>query len=155
MQGRNDLTDGVALALVLVERAVRAPADDTRMAEIVELDRMAVGGELDVLLGEVGGGHAEVVDRRSRSVPIVQRCRDRVVDMAVAQGRRLDGLDEVSDEEVAQVYEVADLWFHTLVLLAHQNLRPEAVLSELQRRFALSGIAEKALRDQGSGSSDD
>jgi phosphoribosyl-ATP pyrophosphohydrolase len=44
------------------------------------------------------------------------------------------------------VHEVADLWFHTLVLLAHQGLGPEAVLAELDRRFGLSGIAEKAAR---------
>lgn len=44
------------------------------------------------------------------------------------------------------VYEIADLWFHTLVLLAHQNLGPEAVLAELDRRFGLSGLAEKAAR---------
>ncbi|MFD2112344.1 phosphoribosyl-ATP diphosphatase [Thiorhodococcus fuscus] len=44
------------------------------------------------------------------------------------------------------VYEVADLWFHTLVLLAHQQLRPEAVLAELDRRFGLSGLEEKASR---------
>ena len=45
------------------------------------------------------------------------------------------------------VYEMADLWFHSLVLLAHQGLGPEAVLAELQRRFGLSGLAEKARRD--------
>ncbi len=44
------------------------------------------------------------------------------------------------------VYEVADLWFHTLVLLAQQGLRPESVLAELERRFGLSGIDEKASR---------
>lgn len=44
------------------------------------------------------------------------------------------------------VYEVADLWFHTLVLLAHQNLRPEDVLNELARRFGVSGLVEKASR---------
>jgi phosphoribosyl-ATP pyrophosphohydrolase len=44
------------------------------------------------------------------------------------------------------VHETADLWFHTLVLLAHQGLGPEAVLQELQRRFGLSGLKEKALR---------
>ncbi|HXH03580.1 MAG TPA: phosphoribosyl-ATP diphosphatase [Candidatus Competibacteraceae bacterium] len=44
------------------------------------------------------------------------------------------------------VYETADLWFHTLVLLAHQGLGPEAVLAELRRRFGLSGLAEKAAR---------
>lgn len=44
------------------------------------------------------------------------------------------------------VYEVADLWFHTLVLLAHQGLGPDAVLAELERRFGLSGLEEKASR---------
>jgi phosphoribosyl-ATP pyrophosphohydrolase len=44
------------------------------------------------------------------------------------------------------VYEIADLWFHTMVLLAHQGLGPEHVLSELERRFGLSGLEEKAQR---------
>ncbi len=46
------------------------------------------------------------------------------------------------------VYEVADLWFHTLVLLAQQNLHPRDVLAELERRFGLSGLAEKASRSK-------
>lgn len=44
------------------------------------------------------------------------------------------------------VYETADLWFHTLVLLAHQGLGPKDVLEELARRFGLSGLEEKARR---------
>ena len=44
------------------------------------------------------------------------------------------------------IHEVADLWFHTLVLLAHQGLGPADVLAELDRRFGLSGLEEKALR---------
>jgi phosphoribosyl-ATP pyrophosphohydrolase len=46
------------------------------------------------------------------------------------------------------VYETADLWFHTLVMLSHQGLNPDAVLNELNRRFGLSGLAEKAARRQ-------
>lgn len=42
--------------------------------------------------------------------------------------------------------EVADLWFHCLVLLAQQGLGPDQVLAELDRRFGLSGITEKASR---------
>jgi len=42
--------------------------------------------------------------------------------------------------------EVADLWFHCLVLLAHQGMGPDRVLAELDRRFGLSGITEKATR---------
>lgn len=44
------------------------------------------------------------------------------------------------------VYEMADLWFHCMVLLAQQGLGPDAVLQELQRRFNLSGLQEKAQR---------
>jgi phosphoribosyl-ATP pyrophosphohydrolase len=45
------------------------------------------------------------------------------------------------------VYESADLIFHLLVLLGHQDIPPEEVWSELQRRFGTSGIAEKASRN--------
>lgn len=44
------------------------------------------------------------------------------------------------------VYETADLWFHCLVLLAQQGLGPQHVLAELERRFGLSGLEEKARR---------
>lgn len=44
------------------------------------------------------------------------------------------------------IHEAADLWFHTLVLLARQGLRPEDVLQELERRFGVSGVDEKARR---------
>jgi len=46
------------------------------------------------------------------------------------------------------VYETADLWFHTLVLLAQQGLGPDDVLSELARRFGISGLEEKAGRNK-------
>jgi phosphoribosyl-ATP pyrophosphohydrolase len=44
------------------------------------------------------------------------------------------------------VCEAADVWFHSLVVLAQHGLRPEAVLAELARREGLSGLAEKAAR---------
>lgn len=44
------------------------------------------------------------------------------------------------------VYETADLWFHTLVMLAQCGLGPDDVLAELDRRFGTSGIDEKAAR---------
>ncbi|EDN67642.1 Phosphoribosyl-ATP pyrophosphohydrolase [Beggiatoa sp. PS] len=46
------------------------------------------------------------------------------------------------------IYETADLWFHTLVLLSHQGQGPQAVLDELERRFGLSGLEEKAQRHE-------
>ncbi len=50
------------------------------------------------------------------------------------------------DEQI--IYEMADLWFHSLVLLAHKELSVEQVLQELDRRFGLSGHEEKASRKQ-------
>jgi phosphoribosyl-ATP pyrophosphohydrolase len=44
------------------------------------------------------------------------------------------------------VHEVADLWFHTLVLMAHKNLSAEDILNELCRREGTSGIEEKESR---------
>ncbi len=44
------------------------------------------------------------------------------------------------------VSETADLWFHSLVMLAHFQLRPEDVIAELARREGLSGLQEKAAR---------
>lgn len=51
-------------------------------------------------------------------------------------------------DDAALVYEVADLWFHTLVLLTHRGLNPQAVLDELARRMGTSGHAEKAARSK-------
>ena len=44
------------------------------------------------------------------------------------------------------VYEVADLWFHSMVALAHYGLTPAQVIAELERREGLSGLTEKASR---------
>ena len=46
------------------------------------------------------------------------------------------------------VYEVADLFFHVLVLLGYYDLPPEKVYTELRRRFGVSGIEEKASRQK-------
>ncbi len=52
------------------------------------------------------------------------------------------------DDDEQVIYETADLWFHSLVLLAHRGLSAEQVLTELERRFGLSGLEEKASREQ-------
>lgn len=46
------------------------------------------------------------------------------------------------------IYETADLWFHSMVMLADQGLGPDDVLQELQRRFGLSGLEEKVQRNK-------
>ena len=44
------------------------------------------------------------------------------------------------------ISELADLWFHCLIAMAHYGLRPEQVLAELERRAGTSGLDEKAAR---------
>ena len=51
------------------------------------------------------------------------------------------------DDAQHLIYETADLWFHTLVMLAAKGLRPEDVLAELARREGISGHQEKMSRD--------
>lgn len=55
---------------------------------------------------------------------------------------------EQSGDTSNVVYETADLWFHTLVMLSRLGLGPKDVLEELARRFDLSGLEEKASRDE-------
>lgn len=45
------------------------------------------------------------------------------------------------------VYETADLWFHTMVMLVSEGISTQDVLNELDRRFGISGIEEKASRE--------
>ncbi len=46
------------------------------------------------------------------------------------------------------IYEVADLWFHSLVLLSHLGEPPSAVTAELERRLGVSGLIEKSIREK-------
>ncbi|MFT7219713.1 MAG: phosphoribosyl-ATP pyrophosphohydrolase [Candidatus Azotimanducaceae bacterium] len=53
---------------------------------------------------------------------------------------------ELSGSNKDVIYETADLWFHTMVMLNELGAKPEDVLEELERRLGTSGIAEKASR---------
>ena len=55
---------------------------------------------------------------------------------------------ERSGDNKDVIYETADLWFHSLVMLSHLGESSDAVLNELARRFGVSGIDEKASRDK-------
>ena len=57
-----------------------------------------------------------------------------------------DAKDELTTKDV--IAETADLWFHCLVMLSHLGQDHQAVLAELERRFDLSGLVEKAGRSQ-------
>ena len=51
-----------------------------------------------------------------------------------------------SGDNAAIIHEIADLWFHTLVLLKYHGLDSDDILKELESRFGLSGLEEKASR---------
>jgi len=53
---------------------------------------------------------------------------------------------EQSGDNSKLIYETADLWFHSLVMLSHLDIEADEVLSELEKRFGLSGLKEKANR---------
>lgn len=46
------------------------------------------------------------------------------------------------------IYETADLWFHSMIMLSALDVHPQAVIDELERRFGVSGHVEKASRKQ-------
>lgn len=55
---------------------------------------------------------------------------------------------DISGDDAALIYETADLWFHSLVMLSHLDIEPSAITNELARRFDLSGLEEKANRNK-------
>lgn len=95
---------------------------------------------------------SEVLEQRKKAAP----------DSSYVAGLYAKGLDAIlkkigeeatetvmaaKDGDTKQiVYEVADLWFHTMILLASKGLGSEDVLEELGRRFGISGIEEKEGR---------
>lgn len=106
--------------------------------------------ETDAILAQLG----RVIEARREASPETSY-------VARLQARGLDVMLKKVGEEAAEtliagkggdrdelVHEVADLWFHTLVLLSHYELGPDAVAAELARRFGVSGIDEKASRSQ-------
>lgn len=95
---------------------------------------------------------AEVLEQRKQAAP-----EDSYVSSLYAAG--MDKILEKVAEEAAEVveaasdgdphkiiHETADLWFHTMVMLAQAGLQPDDVLAELDRRFGISGHDEKAAR---------
>jgi len=97
-----------------------------RLAEVLESRKTADAGT-----SYVAGLYREGLDA------ILKKMGEEAVETIIAAkgGRR-----------EAVIHETADLWFHTLIMLSHLNLKPSEVLAELDRRFGQSGLAEKAAR---------
>ena len=99
-----------------------------------------------------------------RLMAVLQSRKDADPDSSYVAGLYARGLDTIlkkigeestetiiaakSGDKEQIIYETADLWFHCLVMLAQQNLDARLVLEELDRRFGISGIDEKAAREQ-------
>jgi phosphoribosyl-ATP pyrophosphohydrolase len=76
---------------------------------------------------------------------ILQKVGEEAVETILAA----KGIKGAGDDKQHLVYETADLWFHTLVMLSQLDLGPEDILQELERRFGTSGLDEKASREAG------
>ncbi len=100
----------------------------TRLADVLEARKQAAPDA-----SYVAGLYAKGLDR------ILKKIGEEATETVMA------GKDGVAEKVI---YETADLWFHSMILLAYMNLRPEQVLEELARRFGLSGLVEKAQRDE-------
>jgi len=99
-----------------------------------------------------------------RLMAVLQSRKDADPDSSYVAGLYAGGLDtilkKIGEESVETIiaaksgdkeqiiYETADLWFHCLVMLAQQDLDARLVLEELDRRFGVSGIDEKAAREK-------
>lgn len=104
-----------------------------RLADVIESRLPAQGGD----------PHASYVARLLEQGPdaFLKKIGEEATEVVMAAKDADAGADKAK-----LVYEMADLWFHSLVALAHYGLRPEDVLAELVRREGISGIEEKALR---------
>lgn len=115
-----------------------APGEDflDRLASIIESRKPAQGGDPD----------KSYVARLLHRGPdaFLKKIGEEATETVMA-AKDLDhaGTDEARERLVG---EVADLWFHSMIALAHYGLRPSDVIAELGRREGTSGIEEKALR---------
>jgi len=95
---------------------------------------------------------AEVIENRKGADPatsyvakLLHEGQDKILKKVAEESAEVLLASKDGDQRhIAQ--EIADLWFHCLVLLAHHDLGPQQVLDELQRREGTSGIDEKAAR---------
>jgi phosphoribosyl-ATP pyrophosphohydrolase len=101
----------------------------------------------------------EILDRLAQTLEARKQADPQSSYVAKLYHKGLDAILKKVAEEAAEtimaakdgvrekiIYETADLWFHSMVLLAQQGIHPDEILNELARREGLSGIVEKASR---------
>ena len=112
-----------------------------RLAAVIERRKVAHGGDPDKsyvarLLQRGSDAFLKKIGEEATEVVMASKDLDRA----------LFGNADVDACKGKLVGEVADLWFHCMIALAHYDLSPAHVLAELKRREGASGIEEKALR---------
>ena len=108
-----------------------------RLAQIIETRKVANGGDPD----------ASYVARLLHKGPdaFLKKICEEATETVMA-AKDIDYGGKTPELKARLVGEVADLWFHSLIALAHYGLSPADVIAELERREGTSGIEEKALR---------
>ncbi len=104
-----------------------------RLAEVIESRKPANGGDPDK-------SYVSRLFAKGDDAILKKIGEEATETVMAAKDARVDG------DSSKVLYECADLWFHTLVMLAQFNLTPDDVLDELARREGMSGIEEKANR---------
>lgn len=104
----------------------------------------------DTILTEI----QNVIDSRKGQNPetsyvaqLLHKGEDKILKKVIEEAGEVLMASKDGDKEHL-IYETADLWFHSMVLLAHHGLRVEDITAELARRQGLSGLAEKAARTE-------
>jgi len=104
-----------------------------RLAEVIESRKPANGGDPDA-------SYVAKLFRKGDDAILKKIGEEATETVMAAKDARASG------DASKVLYECADLWFHSLVMLAQFGLKPEDVLKELARREGLSGLEEKASR---------
>jgi phosphoribosyl-ATP pyrophosphohydrolase len=110
-----------------------APDPLARLADVIESRKPANGGDPDASYV------ARLLDKGPDA--FLKKIGEEATEVVMAA----KDVDHGGDRQKL-VGEVADLWFHCMIALAHYGLKPADVVAELQRREGLSGLEEKALR---------
>ena len=106
-----------------------------RLADIIESRKLVNGGDPD-------SSYVARLFAKGDDAILKKIGEEATETVMAAKDARHDG------ESSKVLYECADLWFHSLIMLAQFDLRPQQVLDELARREGVSGIAEKAARQE-------
>ena len=108
-----------------------------RLARIIESRKVSNGGDPDI----------SYVARLLQKGPdaFLKKIGEEATEVVMA-AKDLDYNPATPELKASLVGEVADLWFHSMIALAHYNLNPADVIAELERREGTSGMEEKALR---------